>query len=323
MDINVLQAVDFLKQNDKYLIFTHASPDGDTIGSAIALRLALEHIGKAVMVICPDEIPGRLRFIPYSADITVSLPQNYREMTMISVDVASLAMLRGLPDDFLKSLCFDLSIDHHRVNTIPCNKRLLCDEYPAAGEIVAEVTKALGVKLDREMAIALYTAISSDSGCFKYSSTRPQTHMIAAELLATGIDFAKINRLLFENKTPGQITAEKAAYNSVELFYGGRVAVVCLSDSLFSDGLVSDSDVDTVNQIPRQISGVEVSAVIRNKKGETKVSLRSNDYYDVAALASSFGGGGHVHAAGCRFANGLEDAKQRLLEALKADFHGD
>ncbi len=318
MDITFSEAAEFFKSHDNFVLFTHASADGDTLGSSLALALMLNSIDKKAIVYNPEPIPEKLAFLVSESGLTVTgiLPEG--EHTLVSVDIASIPMLKGMDPSVLDSTVFDLSIDHHKINTIPCKQRLLLDSYPATGEIIAMLGDALGITPNKEIAYQLYAAISSDSGCFKYSSTRPDTHLIAAKLLKTGIDFAKINRLLFENKSRNQIALEQFAYNSLEFYYGGKVCIVCL-DKL-PEGVELNGDVDAVNQIPRQISSVEVSAVIRRKDDEIKVSLRSNDYYDVAALASSFGGGGHVHAAGCRFRTSIEDAKAKLLDELANEF---
>ncbi|MDD4124422.1 MAG: DHHA1 domain-containing protein [Eubacteriales bacterium] len=318
MEITLKECIEYLSCNDNYLIFTHAAPDGDTLGSAFALKYALEAKGKKVKIFNPDAIPARFAFMAEGVDICREIPEG--DYTRISIDIASPAMLKGLDEDYLNNLVFDLSIDHHFINTIRAKRLLLFAEYPAAGEIAAEITKGLNVPFDKTNALWLYAAISSDSGCFRFSSTRPETHLTAAELLRTGIDFAKINRRIFEYKTEGQLALERDAYGHIEKFFGGKVAIVCLSDAVLALDYVDGNDIDQINNIPRQIAGVEVSALIRRYGDEIKVSFRSNDYYDVAALAKSFGGGGHIHAAGCRFYTSTDDAKQKILDILKKDF---
>ena len=319
MNAGIKKLSAFLLANDDYVLFTHASADADTLGSAFALQYALKKCGKTAEVYNPEPIPDRLTFLLFEgASLVNELPKGKK--TLVSVDIASFAMLKGADEEYLKNLKFDYSIDHHDVNTVRTSELLCLPSYPATGEIIAETVKELGISYDKSLAVWLYAAISSDSGCFKYSSTRPETYRIGADLVETGIDFAWINRRLFECKTEGQILLEKDAYENLEFYYNGKVALVCISDSILADSRVCDSDTDAINQIPRQVKGVEVSAVIRRKGDEIKVSLRSNDYYDVAALAKSFGGGGHVHAAGCRFRTDAEDAKRRLLDALKDEF---
>ncbi len=319
MKTSVKHFTAFLLAHDDYLIYTHGQADADTLGSALALRYALAKLGKRAVICNPGKIPEKLCFLLDKENTVIEgLPGG--SFTHISVDIASPAMLAGFDKEYIDSLVFDYSVDHHIVNTVKA-KHLLCrPEYPAAAEIIAETVRALGVEYDKKLALWLYAGISSDSGCFRYSSTRQSTLRLAARLIGAGIDFAKINRMLFENKTPGAILLEKDAYDNLELYYGGKVAIVCLSEKALKNECVADSDADGVNQIPRQIRGVEVAAVIRRRGDEIKVALRSNDYYDVASLAQKFGGGGHVHAAGCRFYTDESDAKEKILKALEADF---
>ena len=309
--LNVDRAAAYLRTADDCLIYIHTNPDGDAVGSGGALALALRRLGKRARVFCADVIPERLRFLTEAAaDVPFTRTQD-ASATPLSVDVASAGQL-GVPE----APHFALSIDHHAVNRIGCERLLLKSDYPAAGEIVYDLLCALGLPPDRPLATLLYAAISSDSGGFRYSSTRPQTHLCAAKLLETGIDFAKINRLLFETKSEVQTALEKAAYNRLELHCGGKLAVVALDEALMAALGASESDVDCVNQIPRQLAGVEVSAVLRPTAGGTKVSLRSNECFDVAAFTAALGGGGHVHAAGCRFALPVAQARDELVRLL-------
>ena len=319
---NIKHFARFLLEHDNFLIYTHGQADSDTLGSALALRRALEIKGKKAVICNPGPIPKKLAFL-FDENNTVYEGLPAGSFTHISVDIASPAMLAGLDPGYIDSLVFDYSVDHHAINTVKAKNLLCLPQYPAAAEIIAEAIKALGVEYDAQLAWWLYAGISSDSGCFRYSSTRPSTLRLAAKLVSTGIDFARLNRLIFENKSQGAVMLEKDAYEHLELFYGGKVAVVCVSQQILDDPRVEDSDAEVVNQIPRQIHGVEVSAVIRRRGEEIKVSLRSNDYYDVASLAKRFGGGGHVHAAGCRFRTSVEDAKKQILKALEGEFNAD
>lgn len=316
MDITLQQAAAFFTERDDFLIVSHTSPDADTIGSAVALVTGLRSIGKKAIAICDEVIPKKLQFLNNNDCFTTTEPTNIQNI--VSVDVASAAMLGELVNQYSQNHIFDLSIDHHMVNTIPCKMRLLFDTYSSCGEIIFELLKELDVKLSEPIAVALYGAISSDSGGFRFSSTRPDTLRHAAALIETGIDFAKINRLLFESKTPAQVEMERIAYNSIELFYDGKLAVVTLTPEALKDISPDERDVDGINQIPRQILGVEVSAVIRSKGDKVKVSLRSNDYFNVAELASeNFGGGGHLHAAGCSFNKDINEVKKIIISSFE------
>ena len=313
-ELNVRQAAEFLGSADDFLIYTHTNPDADTVGSAAALVTLLRRIGKKAVACCADELPRRLSFITECGEgLFVPAPEVLPEgKTYISVDVAAAGQLGDTPVPL-----FDLSIDHHDVNRIECKRLLLKNDYIAAGEIIFELMDEFGMEPDKKIACMLYDAISSDSGSFKYYGTSPKTHRTAARLLETGIDFAKISRLLFENKTRIQTELEKAAYNRLEFCCGGRAAVVALDEELMASVGAKESDVDCVNQIPRQIEGVEVSAVLRPSGGGTKISMRSNDYFNVADFCASLGGGGHLHAAGFRLDMPVAAARDRLVGLLE------
>lgn len=312
------EAAAFLKSNDGFCIVSHAHPDGDTLGSAAALVLALRKMGKSAFAVCADSIPKKLAFFN-AGGVFEGVEVIAKASTLISVDVASKPMLGNL-DFLVEDKCFDLSVDHHEVNTIPCKRRLLKAGYIANGEIIYELIKELGLSFDKEMATALYGAICSDSGGFKYPATRPETYEYAAELIRAGADFDFINKKLFESKSMEQVRLERAAYEALEFHYGGRFAMVAISAQAMETCGAQESDVDVLNQIPRQVDGVELSAVLRPRGEEIKVSLRSNADINVAALAKNYGGGGHYHAAGFRLCCTLEEAKQRIINDVKSVF---
>ncbi len=301
----------FLLENDNFLVVCHACPDGDTVGSATALVMLMRKKGKTAWAYCPDEIPEKL--IPFAGEgiFTKNIPEN---AVKISVDVATPAMLGGMQEDFGM---FDLSIDHHKVNTIPCERLLQKDYFISNAEIIADLYDQLSVGIDKEAAVCLYAGISSDSGGFRYSNTRPETMRLAARLMETGIDFAAINRQLFDKITPPVLALMKAAYGSVELFFGGKLAIVTISKEEYEQSGASDTDLDEIKSIPRRIDGVEVAAMIRPKGDMAQVSLRSNEYFDVAAFCREMGGGGHTRAAAFRTDGTPEQARNRLIKALE------
>ncbi|MBQ3231147.1 MAG: DHH family phosphoesterase [Clostridia bacterium] len=303
MEISVKQAAAFLLGCDGYLIYTHASPDGDTVGSATALAKALRALGKRAFVFSVDGVPEKLSFMYDPALFIENEPESLDAFVPISVDVAGPKTLGKA-----KNKRFELSIDHHKTNDIDTKRLLVMSERIACGEIIFILLKELGVSVDRDIATSLYAAISSDSGGFRYSATTADTHRIAAELLETGIDFAEINRRLFECKTPAQVALTRVAYRNLELLNGNRFAMVGISPEEVLECGADENDFDCINQIPREINGVAASAVIRMKNDSIKVSLRSNADIDVAELAKRYGGGGHFHAAGFNLDCGYEDA---------------
>lgn len=311
--IDKQEAVAFLTERDNFLIYTHNSPDADTVGSAIALVIALRSLGKRAAAFNRDGVPARLAFL-HAEQYFVSDVGDTAGYTLVSVDVASPKVL-SLPE---ADYTFALSIDHHKVNTIACERLYVRDDYIAAGEIVYELLCDMGISLTQELALPLYAAICSDSGGFRYQATRPQTMRAAASLMETGIDHALICRLLFETKTPAEIAVERLGYQKLELCFGGRLALIAVTaEDLRSVG-ACDSDTEVLTQIPRQIAGVQVSAVIKPKGELIKGSLRSNEDIDVAALAETWGGGGHYHAAGFSVAdNSVEAVKAMFLREVE------
>ncbi len=313
IDLSYKEAAAFLKEHDGFVVFSHASPDGDTVGSAVALVRILRSMGKDAVAVCADKLPDKLKFL-VADEFTDSVPENIK--TAISVDVASAAMLGAL-SQFADGRELDLVFDHHTVSTLPCKHRLVREHYIANGEIIFELARELGVTPDLQTATALYAAICSDSGGLRYENTRPETYEYAAELIRLGVDFPAVCRRLFEQKTHEQTALEKAAYNALRFYHGGRLAIVAIDAETVAECKAADDAFDSVYSIPRQIAGVELSAVLRPKNGIIKGSLRSNEYFDVAALAEKYGGGGHKRAAGFRMACSLEEAVTRLVADTK------
>ena len=291
--ISVKEAAAFLLGCDGCLIYTHASPDGDTIGSAVALALGLRKSGIKANIFSVDGIPEKLSFINKPELFVEAEPENNENLTLVSVDVAGPQVLGSA-----KNKSFALSVDHHKVNTVDCERLLVMSDRIACGEIIYLLLQEMDISLDYDIAVSLYTAISSDSGGFRYDATKPETHIIAAKCLEQGIDFADINRRLFESKTLSQVALTKVAYKNLELLRDGRFTIVAITPEEVAACGASEMDFDCINSIPREIAGVLASAVIRQKAGVIKVSMRSNADIDVAELASVYGGGGHYHAAG-------------------------
>lgn len=304
-NLGIKEAAAFLKGCDGCLIYTHASPDGDTIGSATALAMILRAIGKKAYVFSVDGIPDKLSFIPTDGIFVDS--EELNGLIPVSVDVAGPRMLGNA-----KNTHFVLSIDHHKVNTVDCDNLLVMSERIACGEIIFLLMDELNVTLTKNMAVALYSAICSDSGGFRYDATKPETHIMAARCLETGIDFAEINRRLFECKTQSQVALTQAAYRSLEFLREGRFAIVAIRpDDAEKCGAV-DTDFDCINSIPREIAGVLASAVIRKKNDGIKISMRSNADIDVAEIAKQNGGGGHYHAAGFTLSGNFDEAVETV-----------
>lgn len=312
MKVDVKQAADFLRENDDLLILMHGSPDGDTLGCGHALCGALQRMGKRARAVCPEEIPRRFDYL-YNAVTR----QEFEPKTVVCADIADTKLLGDMKELGDRA---ELCIDHHETNTDYAKRTLVRPEYAAACELVYEVIKELGVPFDRELANCIYTGIATDTGCFRYSNTTSQTHIIAAEMIGCRAEFAMINYVNFDLKTPGRIRLEQEVLKNIRYFAGGRVAVITVPLSLI-EGIpdIDSDDVGALSNIPRRIEGVDIGICVKEKKpGVFKASMRSSERINVAEICAEFGGGGHARAAGCSFFGGtIEEAEEKIAEAAR------
>lgn len=306
------------------LILMHRNPDGDAVGSAFALREFLVDRGCRAWCICEGELPERLRFLANHVQDSVllsSVPFDTTGARVISVDVASPSQLGGLRERFEAHT--DLMIDHHATGT-PFADHYINGHAAATGEILFDLFRLSGrqapARVFNRAAAFLYAAISSDTGCFRYSNVTPDTHRRAAELVACGIDCAEINHRLFDSKSMGQLRAEAMGALRLQVFHGGRMAVIAFGYADRQAAGLSDCDLETLIDVARSLAGVEVAVTVRQPSDADvfRVSTRSAGSYNVAALCARFGGGGHEKAAGCTLtAPDIDSAVAILTDAVK------
>ncbi len=294
-----------LREPKSTLIICHARPDGDAIGSAFALKMILNLIGIEAYCLCEDEVPRRLKFLTasiQSGSLADALPEGFAPERVITVDTASPSQMGKLAGYFSDKV--DLMIDHHK-NGIVYADCYIDENAAATGEIIYKVAEALlrdgGIALPLDLCRCLYAAISSDTGCFKYSSVTPSTHIAAASLVKSGIDSAQINRLLFDAKSPERLRAERVALQNLKITDDGKIAYAVLSyEDAVREG-VDFEELDALVDTARCVEGISVAFSVKQREagGEFRVSMRSEGRTDVAAVCARFGGGGHTKAAGC------------------------
>lgn len=309
------------------LILFHRHPDGDAVGSGFALKLLLEAMGCRALCSCDDEIPERLRFLVGNMQASIlngSLPADFAPEQILTVDSASPAQVGVQYARYEGRI--DLMIDHHAKGD------MYADGYvDGAASSAGELIYRLSRELVREGRIAsipdgvdrlLYAAISSDTGCFKYSNASPSTHRAIAELLETVTDAADINHRLFGVKSYKLLQAEKVGFDRLRLFAGGRIGIVDMPYVVKAENGFTDEHLDTLVEVARGLQGVQVAAAIRQPadEGVYRVSMRSSCHVDVAAICASFGGGGHIKAAGCTITceGGIQVAVDMVARALEA-----
>lgn len=307
-NITLEQAAEFLLNNDNFLILSHASPDGDTEGCAYGLCGALQRIGKKAKTACSDPLSERFSYLKEA--IT---EQDFEEKIIVSVDVADKSLLGDLEEVYGGKV--DLAIDHH-VSHRPFAERIFVDDTAAAAcEVIFDLVKLLGENtLDEKTAKCLYTGIATDTGCFKFGNTTGVTHEKAGKLMEYGFDAAALNYLLFDMKTKERIELERYVFENIEFFAEDKGAIIALSKELLDS--VDVEDVNGISALPRQIQGVEVGIVLKQKKDSWKASLRSNKV-NVQEICGLFGGGGHLRAAGCSFyTDDVDEVKRKIKEAV-------
>lgn len=312
MKIDFSRAVGLLKEADDILILTHRNPDGDTLGSGYALLRALRKTGKRVKLLNNDVIPEKFAYLYEGTEA-----EDFEEKFIVSVDVAEKKLLGDLFAEKYGDRV-DLSLDHHESSKHFARETYVEPDSASACEIIYLIIKALGVSVDSDIATCVYTGLSTDTGCFKYSNVTPRTHIIAAELISLGAEHSKINEKMFDTKTFGSIMLEKLCYENLEMFCGGRVAVITVTKKMLSDCGVDKSALDAIKPITRQIEGVGIGITVKEEdSGKAGVSVRTSEAYDASFICSHFGGGGHIRAGGCELDGTVEEAKKRLTDYIE------
>ena len=314
MKLTALEAADFLKSRDGFLILTHRRPDGDTIGCAIALCRALRHAGKTAFLL-PNADATSL-FDPYWGD-TVACA-DYIPETVVSVDIASLSLF---PDNALPYReQVELCIDHHPSNEGFGARNCVEADKAACGEILYKICLSLlddREPLPRDVALPLYLAVSTDTGCFVYSNTTANTHTVAAALMAAGIDFKAVNKRHFRTKSYVRLRLESRIIETMDLHHSGQTAIAAISLRDMAEFGATEADVEDIAAVVGQLEGVHTAVTIRElKPGECKLSVRTQADLNASAVCKLLSGGGHAAAAGCTVYGSVAEAKKAILDAI-------
>lgn len=301
----------------KTVILCHAHPDGDAVGSAEGLRLILKALHMEAVCVCADPVPAYLQSIPEVPFLHCPEPNALPEFdNLFCVDTAQ-AYLLGSLSDWAPDV--DLKLDHHMTGDDFAAFNFVDSTASAAGEIIFALAELLGV-MNPQIAAALYAAIASDTGCFRYSNTTAATLRICATLFEQGIDASAINTALFESKELSLVKATALGINRMRLVHGGQVALLLFTEAMKQEGGFTDDDLTDIVASLREISGVELAVLIRQsskRSGEFRISTRSKSRFDCTTLCGVFGGGGHLRAAGATvFAPSPADALRQVSEQI-------
>ena len=286
--IDVKECASLLKEYDNYLILSHRNPDGDTLGSAFALKRTLDLMGKKSFVKCVDPMHHKYSYLWDGVDNS-----EFAFDKIIAVDVADKKLLG---DDFQEKYGDNvfLCIDHHMSNTLYAEKTLL-EERAAACEVVYELMNELGVSSNRYIRNCIYTGISTDTGCFRYQNMTSSVFKIAARLMDDGVDSGMINKLMFETKSKSFLKLEMLARETLEYHFEGKCAIITITQDMYKNSGSDESECHPITALPRQIEGVLVGAVIKEAPdGEFSISVRTEEGIDASEICARLGGGGQV-----------------------------
>lgn len=308
---NILEEI---KKAEKIVILTHENPDGDAIGSSLAMYMALERMGKKPDIIIP-ELPRIYNFLP-CVDKIKKQGLNEPYDLAIALDAATIKMLNGWANYF-ETAKMKIVIDHHGTNTMYGDINFVNPDSPAAAQVLIHIIEYFGVEIDKEIGACILTGIITDTGGFQYPSTTPETFEFASKLLKKGINVSDIYKRVMETKSRASFELRKRAIDRIEFFEEGKIAFTYITKQDMEETKAESGDHEGIVNEGRAIEGVEVSIFLRETDKGYRASLRSNSYVNVSDVCLMFGGGGHVHAAGCTIAASLEQVKERIINQVK------
>ncbi|MBU0504466.1 MAG: bifunctional oligoribonuclease/PAP phosphatase NrnA [bacterium] len=298
------------------LLTTHENPDGDGLGSIIALGLALRAKGKKIYLFSKDPVPVNYQFLPNQKLIKNTLKTKIKFDLTLLVDVGEMERVGSCVQEYPhKGLT--ISIDHHAASQHNTQMVYCLPKESSSGEIVLALLKKMKTKMTQTIATNLYTAIATDTGAFKYSNTTQKTFQNAAYLCRFGVDVWDVALNCFETYTPARMNLLKKAIGSINIHANKKVAWIILEAKDFKATKTSSQDAEGFINYPRAIDGVEVALFFKEKSSRCyKISMRSKKYVNVAKIAAKFGGGGHVRASGCTLNGTLSTVRDKILQTI-------
>lgn len=310
-EITKAQAMDFLKNHNRFLLVGHEHPDGDDVGSICALHNVLLSMGKEADMLLPDPVPQVYTLVKASSLVHTELSEGKDYDAIVFTDLGNLE--RGGNFNFPQDID-TLAIDHHRTNERYTDYLYLQYHYAATAEMLAEMFFDEGIEMDEDTCNALYMGIGTDSGFFRFSCTSPHTLLMASKLVAMGADPSYISNHL-EEKTIEAMHCYEMVAKTVHSYADGKIVIAYMDEAAMD---LDGENSDYYASIPRCIRGCEIAALFKYKgEKETRISLRSKNYANVSELAGEFGGGGHWKASGCTIHDNFEEAEKIFVKAAE------
>lgn len=312
-DIKKLKSI--IDKSNSIAIISHMSPDGDNLGSLIAMYIALKEMGKNVIGIELDKIPEYLKFLPKLNEL--SNENNLTVDTLITVDCANTNLLGEKAECIIKNSKNIINIDHHKTNEKFGDLNIVDSNISSTCELIAKIFIDLDIKFNEDISTALFTGICTDTGRFLYNSTTQDTFEIAASLIKNGADKSYIMEKLFQSHNLKARKLSTKILSNSEFLYDNKVVISSITNDILEEYNLEVSDLNDVINYYRDTNEVEISCFIKEKlDGGFKISFRSKNNIDVSKIAESFGGGGHFSAAACQINGEIDVVKEKLIKRL-------
>ena len=303
-----------INKSQSIVILTHQNPDGDAIGSSLAMYLVLTKMGKEVDVIIP-EFPNTFKFLP-GADIVKKEGKDIPYDLALTVDVTGISRLNGY-SKYFEDANMKIQIDHHEVNDMFADFNFVDPASPACCQTLIFIIEELGVEIDKQIGTCLLTGIITDTGGFKYEGVSAETFEFASGLLAKGVNVSDVYKRVLQVKTRANFELRKLILERMEFLCDNKITFTYITFDDMEKVGAEPGDHEGLVEIGRDIEGVEVSIFLRQTENGFKASLRSNNYVNVADVAILFNGGGHMRASGCDISGNLEQCKGKIIAAVE------
>ena len=308
---NILEEIN---KAEKIVIITHENPDGDAIGSSLAMKLALNQLGKNADVIIP-EFPKTFEFLPGINE--VKKESNIEKYDLaIALDCASIKLLNGFTKYF-DNATVKVAIDHHSSNTMFADYNYVDQDAPACAQLLLVVFSYFNINVTKDIGTCILAGIITDTGGFRYEGVTADTFRFVAELCEKGIKVTQVYSQVYASKTRAKFELHRIALNRLEFLEDGKIAFTYVTKADEEQVEAKNGDYDGIVENGRDVEGVEVSVFLRETDKGIKVSLRSKNYVNTSEVAMMFGGGGHLRAAGCNIQGTIDQAKNQIINRVK------
>lgn len=316
---DIKEIFEIINSSINICIAGHKAPDGDCIGSVMALYEFLKPLNKNLAVYIDGNIPYNYK--PFVDENIIEKDFNKQEYDLLIVldcsDSERLGKFKDLFNYAKKTVC----IDHHKTNESYADINIIDSTMSSTGELLYDILKAWKLNISKKTATYIYIAILTDTGKFSYSNTSSNTHRKTAELIDLGVDIAEIDNIVYNSKPSNVVKAFIECISNIELYYNNKFGITYITKGILEKNNVEMGDIDGIVEFIREIKEVEVSCVLKEyEENNTKVSLRAKNEIDVSTVSVKFGGGGHAKAAGFEINDTVENTKKILIDTFKEYF---